>query len=188
MDLPLQLTFHNIEKTESLENKIRERAAKLEKLFDHIINCRVVVDIPHKHKVRGNLYSIKIEIGVPGDEIVVTRSSDLDSTHKIPDIMIKDAFKAARRQLEDYARKVRGDIKTHEIHPHGRIIEMNKDKGYGKIETNDGRSIYFHKNSVLNENFKILEIGTEVNFVEEQGDEGPQASTVKLVGKHHIVE
>ena len=186
MDIPLQITFHNIKKSEVLEKKIQERVNKLEKFFDHIISCRVVVDIPHKHKTKGNVYSIKIEIHVPNDEIVVTRSNELDKVHKFPTVMIKDAFNAAKRQLEDYARIVRRDVKKHETPPHGIVEEIYKNKDYGNIKTYDGRLIYFHKNSVVNFDFKKLDVGREVRFVEEMGDKGPQASTVKVIGKHHI--
>ena len=183
MDIHL---YHNIKKSEVLEKKIREKVKNLEKFFDHIISCRVVVDIPHKHKIKGNVYSIKIEIHVPNDEIVVTRSNELDKIHKFPTVMIKDAFSAAKRQLEDYARIVRRDVKKHEIPPHGIVNEIDKNKGYGNIKTNDGRFIYFHKNSVVNYDFEKLDVGKEVRFVEEEGEKGPQASTVKIIGKHRI--
>ncbi len=78
-------------------------------------------------------------------------------------------------------------VKAHEVPPHGRISELFADDGYGQIETADGRSVYFHQNSVLNDKFSELDVGTEVRFSKEQGDEGPQASSVRLVGKHHIV-
>lgn len=186
MDIPLQITFHNIKKSEALEKKIRERVNKLEKFFNHIISCRVVVDIPHKHKIKGNIYSIKVEIHVPNEEIVVSRSNELNKIHKFPAVMIKDAFDAAQRQLEDYARKVRGDVKRHEFPPHGIVNEIYKNKGYGTIKTHDGRIVYFHKNSVVNYDFEKLDVGMEVRFAEEAGDKGPQASTVRIIGKHHI--
>ncbi|MGI9533545.1 MAG: HPF/RaiA family ribosome-associated protein [Thermodesulfobacteriota bacterium] len=186
MDIPLQITYHNIKKSEVLEKKIQERVKKLEKFFDHIISCRVVIDIPHKHKIKGNVYSIKIEIHVPNEEIVVTRSNEFDKIHKFPNVMIKDAFNAAKRQLEDYARIVRRDVKKHETPPHGIVNEIYKNKGYGNIETPDGRFVYFHKNSVVNYDFKKMDVGKVVRFVEEAGDKGPQASTVKVIDKHRI--
>ncbi|MEE9542924.1 MAG: cold shock domain-containing protein [Thermodesulfobacteriota bacterium] len=79
-------------------------------------------------------------------------------------------------------------MKIHEVQPHGRISELFTDEGYGTIESSDGMEIYFHRNSVLNADFDKLEIGTEVRFVEEAGEKGPQASTVKVIGKHHLVD
>jgi cold shock CspA family protein len=91
-----------------------------------------------------------------------------------------------KRQLEDYARKRRGKVKKHEPPAHGRVFSLNSDEDYGRIETPDERLIYFHRNSVLDNAFDKLEVGSEVRFVEELGERGPQASTVTLVSKHHI--
>jgi cold shock CspA family protein len=93
-----------------------------------------------------------------------------------------------KRQLEDYARKRRGKVKQHEAPSGGHVISLHPEEDYGKIETPDGRVIYFHRNSVLNNEFDRLEVGTEVRFAEEAGEQGPQASSVTLVGKHHVVE
>lgn len=82
----------------------------------------------------------------------------------------------------------KGRIKTHETMPHGRISELHPEEDYGRIVTADGGDIYFHRNSILNADFDSLEIGAEVLFVEQEGDEGPQASSVRVVGKHHILE
>lgn len=182
MQIPLQITFKNMETEESLEREIRKRAKKLDRFFDHIMSCRVVVDIPHRHKAKGNQYDIRIDLTVPGDEIVVTRSTtDKSNEHKDPHISIKDAFAAASRQVEDYSRKLRGDVKRHETQPEGIIAELNIEEGFGRISSSEGRSIYFHKNSVLDIDFNDLEIGMGVRFAEEQGDKGPQASTVKII-------
>lgn len=72
----------------------------------------------------------------------------------------------------------RGDIKTHTQAPQGRICEIDRERSFGRIETNDGRLIYFHRNSVLGRPFEELSVGATVRFVEEAGDLGPQASTV----------
>jgi cold shock CspA family protein len=82
-------------------------------------------------------------------------------------------------------RRRRGHVKEHASSPHGRVAELYAD--YGKIETPDGRHVYFHRNSLVGDDFAALEIGSEVRFVEEPGELGPQASTVHLVGKHHVV-
>ena len=99
---------------------------------------------------------------------------------------MSDAFREMQRQLQDYARKQRGKVKEHEVPLHGRVISLVPYEDYGKIETPDGREIYFHRNSVLDDAYDKLEVGNEVRFVEEMGEQGPQASTVQVVGKHHI--
>lgn len=108
MQIPLQITIRDIEHSEALEARIRSKAAKLDEFFSHIISCRVVVELPHKHHHQGKQFNVRIDIGVPGSEIVVNRDHAEDVY-----VALRDAFDAAKRQLEDYARKVRGDVKTH---------------------------------------------------------------------------
>jgi ribosomal subunit interface protein len=186
MQLPLQITFQNMEASPAVEAKIREKAEKLDRFHEHIMSCRVVVEPFAQHHHQGKLYQVRIDITVPGGEIVVSRESGLNHAHEDVYVALRDAFNAARRQLEERLRKTKGKVKTHETPPHGRVSEYHPQQGYGKIRTPDGRDIYFHQNSVLDGGFGQLDVGSEVRFVEEQGDRGPQASTVKLVGKHHI--
>jgi ribosomal subunit interface protein len=106
---PLQITIRDIEHSEALETHIRDKANKLEEFCKQITSCRVVVEMPHKHHHQGKQFNVRIDIGVPGNEIVVNRDH-----HEDVYVALRDAFDAAKRQLEDYVRKIRGDIKTHE--------------------------------------------------------------------------
>ena len=187
MQLPLQITFRNLGQSDAIEADIRERAAKLEQFYNQIISCRVVVEASHKHHHKGNLYHVRIDLKVPNKEIVVSREPHQHQAHEDAYVAVRDAFDAARRQLEDYARLRRQEVKTHEVPAHGHVSQLFPEQHYGKIATPDGREIYFHRNSVLNSGFDSLEVGSEVRFDEEEGDLGPQATTVRLVGKHHIV-
>ena len=109
MQIPLQITIRDVEHSEALETHIRGKVEKLEEFFKSIISCRVVVEMPHKHHHQGKQFNVRLDIGVPGSEIVVNRDHAEDIY-----VALRDAFDAAKRQLEDYARKIRGDIKTHE--------------------------------------------------------------------------
>lgn len=109
MQIPLQITVRDIEHSEALETRIRAKVDKLEEFSKHITSCRVVVEAPHKHHHQGKHYSVRFDIGVPGSEIVVNREH-----HEDVYVALRDAFNAAKRQIEDYARKIRGDVKTHE--------------------------------------------------------------------------
>ena len=109
MQIPLQITIRDVEHSEALETHIRGKVEKLEEFFKSIISCRVVVEMPHKHHHQGKQFNVRIDIGVPGSEIVVNRDHAEDVY-----VALRDAFDAAKRQLEDYARKIRGDVKTHE--------------------------------------------------------------------------
>jgi ribosomal subunit interface protein len=183
---PLQITFRHMDPSEAVESKIRERAGKLEKFYDQIMGCHVVVEAPHKHQHKGGLYWVHLDITVPDGELVVNRNPSQRSSHEDVYVAIRDTFDVARRRLEDHARRQRQNVKTHEVPPHGKVSELFPEMDYGRISTPDGRSIYFHRNSVLNAGFDELKLGTEVRFAEEPGDEGPQASTVRVIGKHHL--
>ncbi|MDA8079588.1 MAG: HPF/RaiA family ribosome-associated protein [Nitrospiraceae bacterium] len=175
MKLPLQIVSRDFELTDAIRTEISKKADKLDKFYDGIMRCRVVLETPHRHKQEGILYNVRIEMTIPGNEIVVKREPNEDLY-----VAIRQTFDAAGRKIEDYARKQRGDVKRHEEAPVARVSSLFPDKGYGFLTTGDGREIYFHRNSVLNNNFKSLKVGTEVRFAEEQGDKGPQASSVAV--------
>jgi len=176
MKFPLLITSRDITLTESIETTIREKAEKLSTFSDRIINCRVTVCSPPRHHHKGKTYNININIKVPGTEIIVKREPREDLY-----ICIRDTFDAAKRQLKNYTRKQRGDVKLHENPPHAVIQDLKHDEGYGFIVTHEGREIYFHQNSVLNSRFDKLKVGAPVKFVEETGDNGPQASSITAI-------
>lgn len=187
MKIPLQITFNNMEPSDAVEAKIREKVVNLEHFAGEIMSCRVIVDAPHKHHHKGNIYAVKIDITLPGEEIIADRNPAQDHAHEDVYVAIRDAFNAARRQLEDHVRKRRNKVKTHDTLPHGYIKELFPEENYGVIDTTDSRDIYFHRNSVFNADFDKLKIGDSVHFHEEMGEQGPQASTVHVEGKHHEV-
>ncbi len=184
MQLPLQIAFHNMPPSEQIEAKIREEVERLDEFYNRIMSCRVVVDVPHRHHKEGNLYQVRIDLKAPGAEIVVKRDPAEHREYRDLDLAIRDAFDEAKRQLEDLARIERRQVKTLESLPHARVARLFPESGYGFLETPDGREIYFHEHSVLDGKFRELEVGTEVRFVEEEGEKGPQASTVDPVGRH----
>ena len=175
MRLPLQVTFRNIPPSEAIETHIKEKAAKLDRFYDRIMSCRFVVDRTQQRQRQGKLFGVRIDITVPRKELAVTREENEDVY-----VAIRDAFDAVCRRLEEHGRRERGDVKIHEGPQSGRIIRIFTDEHYGFIGTQDEREIYFHQNSVLNEDFGRLKIGAEVAFVEEQGTDGPQAARVSV--------
>jgi len=187
MQIPLQVTFRNIGRSEAIEVKIRERAEKLERFYEGIVGCRVIVEELHQHHRKGNHFHVRVDLTVPDAELVASREPDEHHRYADVYIAIRDAFDALERQLEDYARRQDRRVKVHEVPPHGRISELYPAEGYGKISTPDGRMIYFHRNSVVGADFDRLQVGAEVRFSEEAGERGPQASTVHPIGKHHVV-
>lgn len=184
MQLPLQISFRQMEHSPALEATIRDKAARLDTFASHIMSCRVVVEFAGKHHMHGNQYNVRIDITLPGGEVVATREPGEHKEYKDIAIAIRDAFDSAARQLEDHVRRQRGDVKSHARMAHARVSKLMPAGDYGFLATPDGREIFFHRNSVLNDAFERLEVGMEVAFAEEQGERGPQASTVKLVGRH----
>jgi ribosome-associated translation inhibitor RaiA len=177
-----------MEPSPAIEARIREKAAKLEHFHDRIVGCKVVVGAPHRHHHKGKLYNVRIDISVPGKDVFVGHTCPQNHAHEDINVAIRDAFNSAGRQLEDHVRRMRGDVKRHAAPAHGKVVSLLSD--YGFAETPDGQAVYFHKNSVVDGDFDKLEVGSEVRLViaESEGMEGAQASTVTLIGKHHIVE
>ncbi|MFG0333022.1 MAG: HPF/RaiA family ribosome-associated protein [Maioricimonas sp. JB049] len=181
MAIPLELSFRNLDHDPVIEQEIHGYVAKLEEFFDRIISCKVVVEAPHQRHRQGNLFQVRIRLAVPRSEIVVDRASGSSPEHEDLHVAVRDAFKSARRQLKDYVHKLRGEVKTHEEPPQGRIVRIIPDEGYGFIETPDGREVYFHANSLVDIRFDRIEEGTAVRFSEAPGDQGPQATTVRCL-------
>src|SRR5690348_9158166 len=151
MKLQLQITTRDIPHSEALESHIRQKAEKLETFYPQIMGCRIVVEVPHKHKTQGNLFNVRLDITVPGKELVVTREPNEDVY-----VALRDAFDAAKRQLEDYGRRQRGDIKAHPPVLRGRVKRVIADEGYGFIETPDGQELYFHRDNLSGSDFDKL--------------------------------
>ena len=187
MQLPLQIIFRNLRKSPAVEEKVRERAEKLDQFHQRITSCRVAVELLHKHHRQGNHFHVRVDVTVPGEELVVTRESDEHHAYTDVFVAVRDAFDTMERLLEDYGRRQRRQVKAHDVPPHGRVVELYPEEGYGRIEAADNRLVYFHRNSVLEDAFDKLQVGNEVRFVEEEGEVGPQASTVRVIGKHHVV-
>lgn len=185
MQAPLEIVFHNVDRSPAVEASVRERAAKLEQLAPNITSCRVTIEAPHKHHQQGNLFAVRIDLRYPGGELVTNRSPSANHAHEDVYVALRDAFRAARRRLQDQQRVRRGDVKPHEGLPHAVIASLDRVRGCGRLRAHDGREIYFHRNSVVNADFDRLEPNLEVRFNEEAGDEGPQASSVHLLGKAH---
>jgi ribosomal subunit interface protein len=183
MQTPLQITYRHLDPSDSLSDHIRAEAAKLEEFFERIIGCHVAVEVPHRRHRTGRHYRVRVDLIVPGEEIVVGRDPPEHFQHTDPYLAVNESFDAAQRQLQDYVRRISQNVKRHEEQrPIGRVLRLDLERGYGFLETADGREIYFHRNSVLNDGFERLEVGTPVRFVEEMGEKGPQASTVVIAG------
>jgi ribosomal subunit interface protein len=178
MQIPLQISLHGIKRSDALYNAIREKAEKLDRYYEHIMSCRVVLELAGRHKRHGKQFTVRVDLKAPGGEIAVSRQHDEELQ-----IALRDAFDAARRKLEDYARTQRGEVKRHAPELQGRVARLDAVEGFGFIATEDGSEYYFSRDNVVTPPFDRLAVGTVVRFIEEPGGEGPQAKRVSAHGK-----
>lgn len=183
MRVPLELTFGSIARTDDLEALVRREADKLERVCAHMISCRVRIERPQKHQRTGSPYRVRVNVRVPpGHELVARREAGEGGMHEELATVVRQAFGAMQRQLRELTEKQRGGVKTHEEQQTTAVIErLLPEKDCGFLRTVDGRQIYFHRNSILNSEFDDLEVGAGVSFSEAMGEEGPQASMVRVL-------
>ena len=179
MQTPPQITFRNFPRSDAVDALIRAKVAKLEEFHSRIMSCHVVVDELDRHRHQGKQFTVRLDIRVPGHEVVVDRDH-----HEDIYVALRDAFNAAGRKLEEVARTQRGDVKAHDVPQHGKVARLFSDEGYGFIETADGREFYFSRDNVVGQDFDRLETGAAVQFVEDVASAGRQHATRVSVGKH----
>jgi cold shock CspA family protein len=185
MKTPLEITYRDVEKVEVLDAHIREKADKLESLHSNVISCHVAVERPHRSRLTGNPYRVRVAIRVPPEhEIVVVRNPGELTADDTATGAVNEVFEAVYRRLRKLAEIQRDEVKRHPQQEANAIVaKIFFDRGYGFLESVDGREIYFHENSVLEGKFNALKQGDSVRYVEEEGQKGPQASTVRLVDR-----
>jgi cold shock CspA family protein len=181
MDVPLEIAFHNTEPSTETESLIREHVDRLEKLYPHLVGCRVSVEMPHKQHRSGNVPEVHIALRVPGREIAISREPHKARLRRaLPNIetSIKDAFRAAEKRLKDFKQQQYGEVKAKELPLQGRIAQLIAEKNYGFIGTGNGEELYFHRNAVAGEAFDELQEGDVVQYSVAIGDKGPSAGRV----------
>lgn len=178
MQLPLQIVFRGLAQSDAIEAKIREKAAKLETFHHRIMSCHVVVEHERRQRHQDNRFNVRIDLHVPGREFAVNRDH-----HDDVYVALRDAFDAAKRLLEEDIRLQRREVKHHEVPLHGRITRLNGSHGY--IQTPAGEEIYFSRENVADPSFERLEVGAEVQFLLEPGNNTLLAKRVSA-GKHRF--
>jgi cold shock CspA family protein len=186
MKVPPEITYRNVPKSESIDSLIREKIQKIEKLCGHVMSCRVAVEKPHEHQQTGRSYRVRIEVSVPpGHDLVVKKKSTGGDIHEALTTVIRNAFDAVFRQVKKLNEIQQGKTKVHPQQEVSAFVSrLFKEEGYGFIRTVNEQEVYFHKNSLVNDDFDDLEVGDGVRFTEEMGEKGPQATTVQLLEKY----
>ena len=187
METPVHIEFRGLDASPAIREILMRHMDELESRYGRITAGRVVLNGPGQHHQTGGLYEVHVHLALPdGREVNVGHVNQGDERYADIHFAINDTFKRARRQLQDQRRRLQGKVKHHEPAPAGTVARIDRSGEFGFIATADGREIYFHRNSVLDNAFARLEPGTHVTFAEEDGEKGPQASTVRLMGKHSL--
>lgn len=178
MKLPVHIQFHGMEPSEALELSAREHAHKLELFAPDIMACRVGIDLEQKHQHQGRPYGVRIDLTLPGHELVVNRVHHEDAY-----VALRNAFDSMKRQLEDVVRKRRGQEKQHPLPQHGQVVRLDDEEGFGFIRTPAGDEYYFSRDNVAGAPFEHVQIGSAVQFILEADGTHLHATRVSL-GKH----
>lgn len=180
------VSFRNMPRSEAVEAVVRRETLKLERYAGKVVGCRVAIERPQRFQRQGNLHRVRLFITAASRRPIVVIREPLDSDmHDDPRTIVIGAFKAARRQLQSMVQQRRGDAKRPQ-EPRALVVGLFPEEGYGFLKTPEGQELYFHRHSVLHDDFERLAVGTEVRFEESEGDKGPQASTVQIVNKPGI--
>jgi len=187
MDIPLELAFHNMTPSDSLRSAVQREVERLERFYDHIVGCRVVIEMPHKrHRVGSNIPDVHVLLRVPGREIVVSRELARSVNNAKGTVnayaVLRDAFEAVQARLKDYRRQRRGEVKPKDAPMLGHVVELVAERKYGFLATEDGGQLYFHRNSVAGEGFEDLRVGDAVEYAPAMGDKGSAAARVWRTG------
>jgi ribosomal subunit interface protein len=180
MRLPLQIIFRGMSRSEAVDAAAREKAQRLERFSTDIMSCRVVVEAVQKHSQQGRPYTVRIDLTLPGHELVVNREQNEDVY-----VALRDAFDEMKRQVEQAVQRRRGQEKQHPRELHGEVVRLNDEGGFGFIRTPDGQEYYFGRDNLKDVRFERLSTGAAVQFIAEVAAQGLQAKRVSL-GKHQI--
>jgi cold shock CspA family protein/ribosome-associated translation inhibitor RaiA len=188
MDLPLEISFVNTDRSAAVEKLVQERAQALARHCGRLIKCRVAIEMTGRHSRKGGKFRARIDMKLPRRTIVVGKAQDSALAHDDVYVAVRRAFDAARRQAQDFTRRRRGEVKAHEAPPHGRVVKLFPEEGYGFVRMADGQEVYFHRNAVVGADLAKLKIGDEVRVSVHEGEseKGPQAGTVRPVGRRHL--
>jgi cold shock CspA family protein len=184
MERPLDIAFHGLDSSPSLEADIRAHVEKLETRYPHLIGCRVSIEALHNQHRTGNVFDVHVVLSVPGRDLAVSREPHkARQRYAHPDVRtsLRDAFKAAERQLQSLKGQEREDTTapSGSALP-GQVTQLEPGEDHGFILNNLGSQLYFHRDSVTNADFADLKEGDLVHYVEEEGDAGPVATKVRL--------
>lgn len=185
MQVPPEITYIGVERTAALDDLMQKQVARLEKICDYIISVHIAVQNYTQRHRTGNSYRVRVDTRIPRkQEMVVKRVSVASRRFEPLPTVIRRAFESAERKLGSLVERQRNEVK---FHPQNQVMafvdKVFQEEGYGFLKSLDGRQIYFHKNSCLHREWERLRVGTGVRYTEEEGEKGPQATSLEIVDK-----
>ncbi|WP_013322510.1 HPF/RaiA family ribosome-associated protein [Gloeothece verrucosa] len=187
MKIPVEISYRGVEKTDTIETLIDEKVAKLEKFCNYLNSCHIAVEKIHDRPRSGSPYRVRIDITVPPSHELVAESNPAEQNQYVElDRVIRDAFSKAERQVKELSRQQRDSDQAKSgaaQDTEALVVRLFPEQDYGFLKTLDGEEIYFHRNSVLHNDFERLAVGTGVRYSAIEDDQGPRATTVQIVDK-----
>lgn len=184
MQNPPEISFRGVDHTQEIDDEIRSNLGRLERVCDHVITCRLAIEKIQRDQARGNPYRVRLVVSVPpGHQIVIVRGQKHPSeSHQPLTVIIHHVFETASKRLRKLSELQNRQVKRHlEQEVNGVVDKINLQDGYGFIRSEDNSQVYFHRNAVLHNKFDRLHKGDGVHFLAELGDQGPQATTVRVI-------
>jgi len=183
MQVPVEITWQNMDPARHVEARVNQRVERLEKFFGRITSCRVTVAAPHQRRRQGDRYEVRLAVAVPGGEMTIDRRPGDDAAHFDVLVAVRDAFDAMEHKLRRWKDQHSGRPEAMAEPLRGRIADIETEAGFGHIVATDGRMVYFHRNSVVTGDFDKMKKDDPVELVVDPGEdaEGPHASTVRAI-------
>lgn len=181
MHVPIEIDYRNVNKTEALETRIRDRIAKMDKLSDKLSSCHLSVEKLHEHQDSGRRFRVRLVMHhPPGQELVVDRNSSGGDVHQEVHQVVDEVFDSAERKLKKLVDKLHGDVKSHpHQEPTAVIMEIHREAGEGRLRSVEGQELYFNR-TTSPDDFDHLDEGDGVSYIEAHTEEGPYANSVRL--------
>jgi len=181
MQAPPKISYHNLASSPAIENLVQRRIKALELRHDRLTGCEVTMEAPQKRKRHGRVFKVRLNLHLPGPDLSISKEVAQGSAQEDLILAVNRAFTAAEKQLKKRKKKMNGlEVKHHPPVLHGKIAELEPELGYGWVQADDGRKVYFQRDSLTSDDWARLDKGTRLRFREMQGDKGPYAASVAI--------
>ncbi|MDG4648449.1 HPF/RaiA family ribosome-associated protein [Roseibacterium sp. SDUM158017] len=177
------ISYHNIDHSPAVDELVQRRIALLERRDERITGCEVTMEAPQKRKRHGRVFKVRLNVHLPGPDVSVAREVAQGSAQEDLILAVNRAFTAAEKALKKRKKVMGGvEVKHHAPILHGEIAELEPELGYGWVTADDGRRVYFQRDSLTSDQWELLEKGTRIRFREMEGEKGPYATAVTIAG------